>query len=87
MTKRRELLKVVSVAGAAGAVWKKPVVDSVVLPAHAVASANLRCPTSDDCVTLAITCDESSPGYERCLAANGLLVPGEGECSGVVCIA
>lgn len=35
MTKRRELLKVLSVAGAAGAVWKKPVVESVVLSAHA----------------------------------------------------
>jgi hypothetical protein len=39
MTKRRELLKVLSVAGAAGAVWKKPVVDSVALPAHADTTA------------------------------------------------
>ena len=38
MKKRRDLLKLLSVAGAAGAVevWKKPVVESVLLPAHAI---------------------------------------------------
>ena len=37
MTKRRELLKGLSVAGiaGAGAVWKKPVVNTVILPIHA----------------------------------------------------
>ena len=46
MKGRRELLKVLGVAGAAGAVWKKPVVDAVVLPIHA--STSLRCATSSD---------------------------------------
>lgn len=41
MTKRRELLKVLSVAGATGAVWKKPVVDAVMLPAHAQTSCGI----------------------------------------------
>ena len=40
MTKRREILKCLTVAGAAGAVWKKPVVDSVMLPAHAATSCD-----------------------------------------------
>ena len=35
MTRRRDVLKGITVAGAAGAVWKKPVVDGVALPAHA----------------------------------------------------
>jgi hypothetical protein len=34
MKDRRELLKVLGVAGVTGTVWKKPVVDSVMLPAH-----------------------------------------------------
>ncbi len=35
MNKKRELLKLLGVAGAAGAVWSKPVVDAVMLLAHA----------------------------------------------------
>ena len=44
MTKRRELLKLLSVAGAAGAAetWKTPVVSTVVLPAHA-ATTQVTC--------------------------------------------
>jgi len=38
MTKKRELLKVLSVASVAGAVWKKPAVNSVLLPVHAETS-------------------------------------------------
>lgn len=38
MNERRDLLKVLGVSGATGAAWSKPVVDSVILPAHAVAS-------------------------------------------------
>ena len=39
MSKRRELLKGIAVAGATtGAVWKKPVVDTVMLPVHAETS-------------------------------------------------
>ena len=43
MSKRRDLLKAVTLAGAAGAIWKKPVVDSVVLPAHAGFSIFVDC--------------------------------------------
>ena len=45
---RRELLKVLGVAGATGAVWKKPVVDAVSLPAHAVTSCTGGCYKSGD---------------------------------------
>jgi len=55
MTKRRELLKVLSVAGAAGAVWKKPVVDSVVLPAHAATSC--VCGGSVDGIIHPLSCE------------------------------
>ncbi len=35
MKKRRDLLKLLGVAGATGAVWSKPVVDAVMLLSHA----------------------------------------------------
>lgn len=35
---KRDLLKIVSLAGVTGAAWKKPVVNSLVLPAHASTS-------------------------------------------------
>ena len=38
MNDKRNLLKVITVAGATGAVWQKPVVDAVMLPAHAETS-------------------------------------------------
>ena len=38
MTKKRELLKALSVASVAGTVWKKPSVNSVLLPVHAATS-------------------------------------------------
>ena len=40
MKDRRNLLKVAALTGAAGATWKKPVVDAVVLPAHAETSVS-----------------------------------------------
>ena len=73
MTKRRELLKVLSLTGAAGAVWKKPVVDSLVLPAHAESSPT---PT-DTCESNPTPCAGSyvgtSNGSDGCLTncANG----------------
>jgi len=39
MKDRRELLKVLGVTGATGAVWKQPVINAVILPAHAMTSA------------------------------------------------
>ncbi len=43
MSKRRELLKALSIAGGAAAVetWKKPLVNAVNLPAHAQTSCNV----------------------------------------------
>ncbi len=38
MTKRREILKGLTVAGATGVVWRKPIVNAVNLPAHAQTS-------------------------------------------------
>lgn len=35
MTKRRAILKGLTITGVAGATWKKPIIDSVILPSHA----------------------------------------------------
>ena len=40
MQGRRKLLKILGVSGATGAVWKKPVVDAISLPAHAQTSCS-----------------------------------------------
>ena len=52
---KRNLAKALGVAGASTAVWSKPAVDSVTLPAH----ANTTTPTCAGCVQL----DNSPPSY------------------------
>ena len=70
MKNRRNLLKVLSVAGATGAVevWKKPVVNAVTLPAHAGTTINASVfLTIDD-----IIINESDNTAEVCIEITGL---------------
>ena len=59
--KRRKALKALAIG--APAMWTKPVVDSVVLPAHA--NGSLRCPTGSDCEALELASCFSGPVTEE----------------------
>ena len=71
MKDRRELLKVLGVAGAAGAVWKKPVVDAVILPTHAATSCIPTCSPSPSSLTTTIDAGDDDCGTDIAIIFDG----------------